>query len=268
LLLIEPDNRNLKIMEAATAVGLGEFERALKLYRDLLTGDGAADAEAHLSIGHAQKTLGQTPAAIESYRRAAELRPGFGDAYWSLANLKTYRFGDDDLARMHALESQPNIAGLDRTYLCFALGKALEDRGDYANSWAYYSRGNAVVRAGSRYRPDIPEDNSRALQQAYTPEFFAARADWGATDPAPIFILGLPRSGSTLIEQILASHPQVEGTEELTEIDRYAHEISGGPQNLTAAEARRLGGDLGVEIRHGERVLFVEQADAARRQPP
>jgi hypothetical protein len=142
---------------------------------------------------------------------------------------------------MRALESQPTTASLDRCYLCFALGKALEDRADFANSWEYYSRGNAIVRAGSAYRPETSEANTRLLQRVCTAEFFGARAGWGASDSAPIFILGLPRSGSTLIEQILASHSQVEGTEELTQIERYAAELTGGLQNLAAAAARRLG---------------------------
>jgi hypothetical protein len=139
------------------------------------------------------------------------------------------------------LESQPATVSLDRCYLAFALGKALEDRGDFARSWEYYSRGNAIVRAGSGYRPEVAENNTRLLQQLCTAELFAARAGWGASDPAPVFILGLPRSGSTLIEQILASHSQVEGTEELTQIECYAAELSGGLQNLAAADARRLG---------------------------
>jgi len=240
----EPDNREFLKLYGAACIGLGDHEPVIGLYERLLSGipqSGPEAADLRLWRANALKNTGRLQEAIGDYRAALAARPDFAVAWFSLANLKTYRFGDDDVTRMRALESHPSIAGLDRTYLCFALGKALEDRGDYANSWAYYSRGNAVVRAGSRYRPDIPENNSRALQQVYTSEFFAARADWGAADPAPVFILGLPRSGSTLIEQILASHPQVEGTEELTEIDRYAHEISGGPQNLTAAEARRLG---------------------------
>jgi hypothetical protein len=166
------------------------------------------------------------------------------------------------------LESEPSAPRLDRCYLSFALGKSLEDRRDFAQSWQYYSRGNAIVRASSGYRAEVAEANTRLLRQVCNAEFFAARAGWGAPDPAPIFILGLPRSGSTLIEQILASHSQVEGTEELTEIERYAAELTRhssernevlhhsagssevqhnpegltrGLQNLSARDARRLG---------------------------
>jgi len=232
LLLIEPDNRNLKIMEAATAVGLGEFERALKLYRDLLTGDGAADAEAHLSIGHAQKTLGQTPAAIESYRRAAELRPGFGDAYWSLANLKTYRFPPEELTRMEAAVAACSGSLVDRYHLCFALGKALEDEARFAESFRYYQLGNELKRPECRYRAELLERNTAGQIEVCTASFFATRRGWGVAAADPIFIVGLPRSGSTLLEQILASHSQVEGTQELPNIQQIVTRLHGfGPEN-------------------------------------
>ena len=126
-------------------VGLGEHERAVAMYRHLLQGT-PADADLHLSIAHALKTLGRRDEAIESYRRAAACRPGFGDAYWSLANLKTYRFTDEELARLRAAQATPTTGSVDRYHLCFALGKALEDRGEFAESFRYYERGNALKR--------------------------------------------------------------------------------------------------------------------------
>src|SRR5262249_33159338 len=158
--------------------------------------------------------------AIADYHASLAARPDNGVAWFGLANLKTYRFGDDEIARMRAAESRNAVQDMDRVYLCFALGKAMEDVGDYASSWRYYERGNAVRRTMSRYRPEVAEACALRLKQVLTAEFFAARAGWGVNDAAPIFILGLPRSGSTLIEQILASHSCVEGTQELTEIDR------------------------------------------------
>src|SRR6202012_4689923 len=128
---------------------------ALTLYRSLLTGDGGADAEAHLSIGHAQKTLGQTAQAIESYRRAAELRPDFGDAYWSLANLKTYRFPPGDLARMQNAVEVGGGSLVDRYHLFFAIGKALEDEGRFEESFRYYQLGNELKRPECRYRAEL-----------------------------------------------------------------------------------------------------------------
>ena len=130
-----------------------------------LPGAAARDARRcglHLSIAHALKTLGQREEAIESYRRAAACRPNFGDAYWSLANLKTYRFTDEELARLRAAEGGAvDHEHVDRYHLCFALGKALEDRGEFAESFHYYALGNALKRTESKYRPEIIENNTR-----------------------------------------------------------------------------------------------------------
>ncbi len=173
-------------------------------------------ADVRLWRANALKITGRAQEAVADYLASLAARPDNGVAWFSLANLKTYRFTDDEIACMRAAEAQPAIQDMDRIYLCFALGKALEDRGDYAASWRYYERGNAMRRAAGRYRPNVAEACALRLKQVFTAEFFAARAGWGADDPSPIFILGLPRSGSTLIEQILASHSRVEGTQELT----------------------------------------------------
>ena len=219
LLASDPRHRDYRSLAATIAVGLGEHERAIDLYRELLV-EMPDSPDVRLWLGHALKTIGQLPAAIETYRGAAAARPDFGDAYWSLANLKTYRFTDDEIAAMRAEEAKPPPAPEDRIHLCFALGKALEDRGETAKSWRYYERGNALKRAASRYRAEIIETNTRKQIEVCTPAFFARRAGWGDPSPDPIFILGLPRSGSTLLEQILASHSQVEGTQELPDIQR------------------------------------------------
>ena len=177
-------------------------------------------AEFSVSLGHCLKTVGLQKEAAESYHLAAAARPGFGDAWWSLANLKTWRFSTKDIEQMRSEEAAPGANPADRYHLCFALGKALEDRNEYAESWQFYERGNALKRAESRYRPEIAETNTREQIELCTAQFFAARAGGGVPDTDPIFIVGLPRSGSTLIEQILASHSQVEGTQELAEIHR------------------------------------------------
>src|SRR5579862_4739471 len=201
----EPANRNYRTLYALTLVGLGHHEQALKLYRELLAG-AAQPAEIHLSIAHSLKTLGSTEVAIEEYRAATAARPGYGEAYWSLANLKTYRFTDAELGEMRAAESAPLSSLADRYHLCFALGKALEDRREYAQSFEYYSRGNALKRDSSGYRAEAVEESARLQQKVCTRTFFARQAGCGTPAPEPIFIVGLPRSGSTLIEQILASH--------------------------------------------------------------
>jgi tetratricopeptide (TPR) repeat protein len=269
----DPYNLDFRQLAASIAVGLGEQHEAIALYRSML--ERLPDsADLQLWLGHALKTVGEVPEAIAAYRAATMARPGFGDAYWSLANLKTFRFDDAELARMRAEEAREEIAPSDRVHLCFALGKALEDFGKIAESWAYYERGNALQRAASRYRPEILETNTREQIATCTPAFFAARAAWGAPDPDPIFIVGLPRSGSTLIEQILASHSQVEGTQELGDVQRIVQDLQGRdpdldqplyPANLAdltraqvAALGRRYLGDTRV-YRTAGRPFFIDK---------
>ncbi len=249
---LTPDDPEVLALAATVAVGLGEQDEAIGLYRRMLA--KAPDSpDANLWLGHALKTVGRLEEAVDAYRRAAAARRDFGDAYWSLANLKTYRFTDAEIERMRAEEAAPMTQADDRAHLCFALGKALEDRGETAESWAFYARGNALKRAESRYRPEILETNTRLQKEVCTAAFFARRAGWGDPRPDPIFIVGLPRSGSTLIEQILASHTDVEGTQELADIQRVALDLQGREHDLdnprypaslvalTASDCRRLG---------------------------
>ena len=219
LLQAEPLNRHYKTLYTSTIVGLGEHEKAIALYRELLEG-APQPADLHLSIAHSLKAIGRQWESIEAYRAAAAARPNFGDSYWSLANLKTYRFSEAEIASMRDRESAAGVTLVDRYHLCFALGKALEDREEYAASWHYYERGNALKRAESRHRPEILETNTRKQIEVCTSRFFEQREGFGAASAEPIFILGLPRAGSTLVEQILASHSQVEGTQELADIPR------------------------------------------------
>jgi tetratricopeptide (TPR) repeat protein len=239
LLTEEPANPVFKQLYATVAAGLGEHERAIGLYQELLTGT-ARDADLHLYIAHARKTLGRRAEAVVSYRRAAACREDFGDAYWSLANLKTYRFTGAELERMRNAESSPATGPVDRYHLCFALGKAWEDAGEYAESFRYYQKGNALKRSESRYRADIIETNTRQQIEVCTPEFFAARRGWGAQNPDPIFIVGLPRSGSTLIEQILASHSEVEGTQELANVQQIVGALRGRDPDLNDPRYPRI----------------------------
>jgi tetratricopeptide (TPR) repeat protein len=252
LLEIDPGDRIYRTTFATVCMGLGDYERALPLYQQLLR-ETPQDPELHMSMGHVLKTLGRQEEAIQSYRAAAALRPGFGEVWWSLANLKTYRFTDTELERMRAEEAAPRVRLADRYHFCFALGKALEDRAHYRDSFAHYERGNALKRTECRYRPEYIEHNTRLQKTVCTPEFFAERIGFGSASRAPIFIVGLPRSGSTLIEQILASHSQVEGTMELAVIPRLLSELEGrqseGQESrypgvlagLSAEKAARLG---------------------------
>jgi predicted Zn-dependent protease len=252
LLRIAPDNRTYRTLYATVCMGFGDYERALPVYREL-TRATPNDPELHLSIGHALKTQGKSAEAIVAYRTAAGVKPECGDAWWSLANLKTYRFTDEELARMIDAEADPATRPVDRYHLCFALGKGLEDRAEYARSFAYYERGNALKKTECRYRFAITERNTRLQTAVCTPELFAARAGFGCQSRAPIFVVGLPRSGSTLIEQILASHSSVEGTMELADIPRMVQDLEGRSDQhgetrypavlarLTPDDCRRLG---------------------------
>lgn len=248
LLRLEPGNRAYLSLYAAAYVGLGKYEPAIALYRELLAASPAS-ADLHVSLGHSLKAVGRKKEATESYQMAAAARPSFGDARWSLANLKTYRFSQNEIVQMRAEEAAPRTDPVDRYHLCFALGKALEDRNEFAESWQFYERGNALKRAESRYHPGITETNTRKQVEVCTAQFFAARVGVGVPNLDPIFIVGLPRSGSTLIEQILASHSLVEGTHELSDIQRIVVEIRGLEDNrypavlaeLAPEEFRRLG---------------------------
>lgn len=256
LLRHEPDNRQYLKQYGAACIGLGDHEPVIDLYERLLATPGLPDAEiADLRLwrANALKVTGRRDEAIADYHAALAVRPDHGVAWFGLANLKTYRFSEDEIARMRALEGRSDLHPMDGVYLRFALGKALEDLADYPASWRCYERGNDARRETSRYRPEAAEACVARLKGFFTVSFFAERAGWGARDAAPIFVLGLPRSGSTLVEQILASHSRVEGTQELTEIDRIAGELCGRDpacrlprepealRRLTARDALALG---------------------------
>jgi tetratricopeptide (TPR) repeat protein len=258
LLSLEPNNAQYLALCAAAYVGLGEQEKAISIYRQHLARAPEA-AALQLSLAHLLKTIGRRQEAIHAYRAAATVRTDFGDAYWSLANLKTYRFTDDEIACMRAAESAPGTARVDRYHLCFALGKALEDRREYAESWRHYKQGNMLKRSETRYRPEIIEINTHAQIEVCTREFFAARRSVGTASTEPIFILGLPRSGSTLLEQILASHSRVEGTQELAEIPQIVLHLQGRDPDLDLDKPRYPGvlSQLGPEdfLRLGEKYI-------------
>jgi tetratricopeptide (TPR) repeat protein len=261
LLETDPNNRVYRTAHATICAGMGDYARALPRYREVLA-ETPHDPELHLSLAYALKTIGEIDAAIESYRAAAAARPHYGEAYWSLANLKTYRFTDAEITRMRAAEASPNIPPVDRYHLCFALGKALEDRGEYAQSFALYERGNALKKAECRYRPEPLERNARLQASVCTREFFAARQGAGCPDRSPIFVVGLPRSGSTLIEQILASHSQVEGTMELADIPRLVQELHGREPGGATPRYPGVLADLTAEdcLRLGEKYLSDTRA--------
>jgi tetratricopeptide (TPR) repeat protein len=224
LLKADPHHPGYRNLQAASLAQLGEYERAIVVFERLLA-DFPVQPKGWMSYGHALKTIGRQEPAVAAYRRAISLAPGLGEAWWSLANLKTFRFTPADLDAMRAALAGDDLSDEDRFHLDFALGKALEDAGRDEEAFAAYSRGNALRRSGLDY--DAEETHRHVLRSRalFTPAFWAARQDWGCPSPDPIFILGLPRAGSTLVEQILASHPLVEGTMELPDMPALAKRL-------------------------------------------
>ena len=222
----DPDSPLFQSHLAIESMQTGDYERAFALFDQVLA--RLPDDPATLtSRGHALKTVGEQERAVASYRAAVAARPGHGDAYYALANLKTYRFTDEELAAMQAQAERPDIGFMDRVHLAFALGKAFEDRADYAASFRFYELGNDLKRRQTGYDADRMSAEMAAQKDICTSALFERKA--GAGNPArdPIFILGLPRAGSTLLEQILASHSQIDGTLELPNILALAHRLRG-----------------------------------------
>lgn len=226
LLADDPVNPGYRNLKAAALGRIGEYEQAIALYEDVLKLQ-PRQPKVWMSLGHSLKTVGRQAQAVEAYRRCVALAPQFGEAWWSLANLKTVTFSDADVAAMEGQLRRTDLTDEDRFHLEFALGKAREDAGEFATSFEHYARGNALRRQGLDYEADETSDQVRRSKALFTTEFFADRAGVGCTRPDPIFIVGLPRSGSTLVEQILASHSQVEGTQELPDIITLARRIGG-----------------------------------------
>ena len=226
LLTRNPDNLNFKAIYAHQCLAVGDDDTSIDIYDELLK-NAPQWPELYLARGHALKTVGKTELAVESYNAAHKIKPGYGDAWWSLANLKTYHFSDSELEMMQKSEAEPETTNADRIHLCFALGKALEDSEEFKLSFHYYDRGNSLHRQQSRYRIEQTQTSVDAQINICTRELFESRPDQGHMAAESIFIVGLPRSGSTLLEQILASHSRIDATMELHNILSLAHRLSG-----------------------------------------
>jgi tetratricopeptide (TPR) repeat protein len=228
LLVAEPQHLDYLHLKAQTLRLVGRNDAAIALMEAAIA-EHPEEESAWLLSGHLLREVGRQSRAIEMYRQALKLRPASGRAYWSLANLKTFRFDAEELAAMQTQLAGGHSSGTDLTHLEFVLGKALEDAGEYAASFEHYARGNARHRATLRYEADATTAIVQRSMAVYTARFFADRRGWGSGRKDPIFIVGLPRSGSTLVEQILASHSAVEGTRELPHIPAIARELTVRP---------------------------------------
>ncbi|MBS0412621.1 MAG: sulfotransferase, partial [Proteobacteria bacterium] len=232
LLARDPRDAAYRSLMAACLTLVGEFKRVNALYEGLLA-DYPQQSRIWLNYGHILRTVGRRDDAVAAYRRCIELAPDLGDAYWSLANLKVETFSAEQRAVMEAQLRRPDVADEDRLHLHYALGKALEDEGEAEASFAHYARGADIRRRAAPYRAQDTTALMERTRALFTPDFLAARAGSGDPAPDPIFIVGLPRAGSTLVEQILASHSQVEGTMELPDLGLIAQDLD--------EDARRLG---------------------------
>ncbi|HKX56354.1 MAG TPA: sulfotransferase [Xanthomonadales bacterium] len=219
---LEPGNFYGYFLLASVLSPAARTDDAIAAYRKVLE-LRPRHAGAWLGLGHALKTAGQQEEAIAAYRECLRLRPGSGETWWSMANLKTYKLSDDDIHAMQLQLAKQEGAGEDeegfstqsRVNMLFALAKAYEDRGDDLLAWEYYVQGNSTQRMQESYDPVRTEVVNDEIMAVFNPEFLEQQKDLGHPSNEPIFVIGLPRSGSTLLEQILASHSQVEGTSEL-----------------------------------------------------
>jgi tetratricopeptide (TPR) repeat protein len=220
----EPNRPSHLLFKGSVLAQAGRTEDAIRIY-DVVLQQQPAHFRTHLSRGHALKTVGRLGEAIAAYRKTIELQPKFGEAYWSLANLKTFKFDAADIARMSELIDSDEAAPEDFWHLSFALGKALEDKREFDESFRHYANGNAARRRSVHWDSDEHHSTIAKTVAFFRPELFASRRNSGNPSPAPIFIVGLPRAGSTLLEQILSSHSQVEGTTELPDVMSTARRL-------------------------------------------
>jgi tetratricopeptide (TPR) repeat protein len=252
LLAQDPRNPGYLSLQAAILAKIGDLDGSIQIYADVLAAH-PEQAKIWMSYGHALKTAGREAQSVKAYKKCIELQPQLGEAYWSLANLKTLTFTPAEVAAMQAQLDRSDLTDVDRFHFHFAMGKALEDAGSYPVSFEHYAQGNRLRRAGISYSAADTSAHVERSKVVFTRQFFAERAGFGAEARDPIFIVGLPRSGSTLLEQILASHSAVEGTMELPDINSISRAVNeaakrnGTPKypdalaSLSAADCRALG---------------------------
>jgi predicted Zn-dependent protease len=226
LMALGGGNPAYSLLKASVLVRLGDQDGARALYQDVLE-RFPNNPKGWMSYGHVLKTIGRTTDGVDAYRRGLEQAPELGEAWWSLANLKTFRFQEADLAAMRAQLDRVDLNEDDRLHMHFALGKALEDDAHFGPAFEQYAKGNAIRHAQLRYRAEDTAGQTARAQALFTDAFFAERRGSGHQARDPIFVVGLPRSGSTLVEQILSSHSQIEGTAELPDITSIVRRLAG-----------------------------------------
>ena len=267
LLEISPDNLSFLSLHANATSGIGQYTQAIEYYNKVIQASPGQNM-LMLMRGHAEKTAGLLQDAITSYQAAYKSKPDYGDAYWSLANTKSYQFSAAELNNMRTQIDSDSTNLDDQIHMCFALGKCLEDQQEYAESFKFYEQGNALKQAAVKHRPEYLKIRATAQVEVCNEAFFANRTHTGHQAPDPIFIVGLPRAGSTLIEQILASHSLVDGTMELPNIISLAQRLRRGQQQNNQPNYPQLLEHLDYSYfqRFGEQ--FIEETKIYRQGAP
>lgn len=267
LIAADPTHLGARNLKASILDRIGEHDAAIALYRELLAEDPGR-ARVWMTLGHVFKALGRIDEAVDAYRRSIAAEPALGEGWWGLANLKTFRFSAEDVATIEVLLAGTSLSPEDRLHLGFALGKAREDMGEDEAAFAAYTEANRVRRVAQPLDAKMLPALIARSAAAFAPELIARNAGAGDPAPDPIFVVGLPRSGSTLVEQILASHPAIEATMELPDLPRLASMIPNYPEalaSLTPADLRQLGARYLAATRiqrKTDRPFFVDKLPA------
>ena len=267
LLIEQPENLSFKVAKANALTGLGKIAQAITLFEQAIAQDGNT-AGFHLQLGHALKAKGEIAKAVAAYQQAYQLTPSYGDAFWSLANTKTYRFSDDEITQMQVQQAAQDLAITDKVQLHFAIGKAFEDRCDYVQAFQSYQQGNNLQHAHNGFDINNIEQQVEEQIKYCTAELFQSRGQLGLNAPDAIFIVGLPRAGSTLLEQILASHSQVDGTMELHNVLGLASRLRGRKPSNQANQYPKNLAEIKAEYfqRFGQQ--FIDETRVYREDAP
>jgi len=266
LLTQEPRNPGYRNLKAAILGRIGEYAASIEHYRSVLA-DYPNQAKVWMSLGHALKTAGSNAESVDAYLKTIERAPNLGEAYWSLANLKTFRFTAQQIQAMREQLASGGLSPDDRFHFEFSLGKALEDAGEYAESFEHYREGNRLRRQMIRYDANENLAHVERSKRLFTRDFFAERAGWGNPAADPIFVVGLPRSGSTLIEQILASHSSVEGTMELPDVAMLARVVGARTTRSGSNAYPRALEKLSADELHELGARYLTQTRIQRKTP-